>query len=192
MVGTLCGIYIAQNYNIPNIRKVANRIEETYRKPKTKITNTNNIKCTHFVTFSKPQKQKIKLHEMKDQSLKVAVIGAGMSGLLTARELKRQGLAVTLFEKNDPREFPGHEEVPRYVEDFARDFGLFELIRFGQEVVRVERVDEVSHEWVIESKSQGSGSVEEEVFEAVVVCNGHHTEPRIAEFPGRWGFIYFF
>jgi cation diffusion facilitator CzcD-associated flavoprotein CzcO len=37
---------------------------------------------------------------MKDQSLKVAVIGAGMSGLLTARELKRQGLAVTLFEKN--------------------------------------------------------------------------------------------
>ena len=43
MVGTLCGIYIAQNYNIPNIRKVANsglvmanHIEETYRKPKTK------------------------------------------------------------------------------------------------------------------------------------------------------------
>lgn len=162
-----------------------------------------------------------------------------MSGLLTARELKRQGLAVTLFEKNnklggtwvydprvepdslgldpgreivhsslyrslrvnlprrlmgfldypfserdDPREFPGHEEVLRYVEDFARDFGLVESIRFGQEVVRVERVDEVSHEWVIESKSQGSESVEEEVFEAVVVCNGHHTEPRIAEFPG--------
>jgi cation diffusion facilitator CzcD-associated flavoprotein CzcO len=80
--------------------------------------------------------------------------------------------------------------VLRYVEDFARDFGLVESIRFGQEVVRVERVDEVSHEWVIESKSQGSESVEEEVFEAVVVCNGHHTEPRIAEFPGRCGFFF--
>lgn len=85
----------------------------------------------------------------------------------------------------DPREFPGHEEVLRYLEDFARDFGLVELIRFGHEVVRVERVNEVSHEWVVESRTRGSESeVEEEVFEAVVVCNGHHTEPRIAEFPG--------
>ncbi|KAL7212518.1 hypothetical protein ACSBR2_015249 [Camellia fascicularis] len=24
MVGTVCGIYIAQNYNVPNIRKLAN------------------------------------------------------------------------------------------------------------------------------------------------------------------------
>ncbi|KAG2672273.1 hypothetical protein I3760_13G032600 [Carya illinoinensis] len=43
MVGTLCGVYISQNYNIPNIRKLANsgftmakHVEETYRKPKTK------------------------------------------------------------------------------------------------------------------------------------------------------------
>ncbi|CAL5343860.1 hypothetical protein ACSBR2_026208 [Camellia fascicularis] len=41
MVGTVCGIYIAQNYNVPNIRKLANtaifmakHIEEKYRKPK--------------------------------------------------------------------------------------------------------------------------------------------------------------
>lgn len=42
-VGTGFGIYIAQNYNVPNIKKVANewvskakQIEETYRKPKRK------------------------------------------------------------------------------------------------------------------------------------------------------------
>ncbi|KAF8379244.1 hypothetical protein HHK36_028676 [Tetracentron sinense] len=41
MMGTLCGVYIAQNYNVPNIKKLANtgllmakHIEETYRKPK--------------------------------------------------------------------------------------------------------------------------------------------------------------
>jgi hypothetical protein len=35
------GVYVAQNYNVPNVRKItntglliANHIEETYRKPK--------------------------------------------------------------------------------------------------------------------------------------------------------------
>ncbi|XP_010264252.1 PREDICTED: uncharacterized protein LOC104602319 [Nelumbo nucifera] len=41
MLGTLCGVYVAQNYNVPNIKKlastgllIAKHIEETYRKPK--------------------------------------------------------------------------------------------------------------------------------------------------------------
>ncbi|XP_019058021.1 PREDICTED: uncharacterized protein LOC109116621 [Tarenaya hassleriana] len=41
MVGTAFGVYVAQNYNVPNIRKLANtgfviakHIEENYRKPK--------------------------------------------------------------------------------------------------------------------------------------------------------------
>ncbi|KAJ3688180.1 hypothetical protein LUZ61_017344 [Rhynchospora tenuis] len=40
LVGTVCGIYIAQNYNVPNITKLAKewlsdakQVEETYRKP---------------------------------------------------------------------------------------------------------------------------------------------------------------
>ena len=90
-------------------------------------------------------------------------------------------------EGGDLRSFPGHEEVLRYLEDFARDFELVELIRFGHEVVRVERVDEVSHEWVVESRTRETESrweSKEEVFEAVVICNGKHTEPKIAEFSG--------
>ncbi|GFQ04028.1 hypothetical protein PHJA_002546700 [Phtheirospermum japonicum] len=41
MVGTPIGVYLAQNYNVPNVRKlfntgllIANHIEENYRKPK--------------------------------------------------------------------------------------------------------------------------------------------------------------
>ncbi|XP_042495865.1 uncharacterized protein LOC122074941 [Macadamia integrifolia] len=41
MTGTVLGVYLAQNYNLPNIKKLANtgllfakHMEENYRKPK--------------------------------------------------------------------------------------------------------------------------------------------------------------
>ncbi|MBA0589553.1 hypothetical protein Gorai_018293 [Gossypium raimondii] len=91
-------------------------------------------------------------------------------------------------EGGDPRTFPGHEEVLKFLEDFVRDFRLMELIRFGHEVVRVELTDEARHKWVVESRTRETESrweSKEELFEAVVICNGKHTEPKIAEFPGR-------
>ncbi|OVA09806.1 Protein of unknown function DUF4535 [Macleaya cordata] len=43
LMGTVCGIYVAQNYNVPNIKKLANmglakfkETEQSYRKPKKK------------------------------------------------------------------------------------------------------------------------------------------------------------
>ncbi|KAE8693783.1 repetitive proline-rich cell wall protein 1-like [Hibiscus syriacus] len=175
---------------------------------------------------------------------KVAVVGAGTAGLLTARELQREGHHITVFEKagkvggiwlynprvesdplgldpnreivhsslykslranlprqamsfldypfvkkegGDPRTFPGHEEVLRFLDDFARDFGLMKLIQFGHEVIRVELVDELTHEWVVESrirKTESTWESKEESFKAVVICNGNESEPNVADFPG--------
>ncbi|KAA8520490.1 hypothetical protein F0562_014746 [Nyssa sinensis] len=181
---------------------------------------------------------------MMVRSLKAAVIGAGLSGLAVARELKREGHRVVIYEKGDQlgglwvydprveadplsldsdreivhsslyrslrtntprhimgfsdypftvrengdsRNFPRHEEVLNFLNEFARDFGLTELIRFNTEVVGVERVDSRNNEeWDVESSSRGLSS--HEVFEAVVICNGHHTKPRLANIPGieKW------
>ncbi|XP_021660779.2 flavin-containing monooxygenase FMO GS-OX5 isoform X2 [Hevea brasiliensis] len=182
---------------------------------------------------------------------RVAVIGAGAAGLVAARELRREGLQVVLFEKDDqiggtwvynshvepdllgldpsrpivhsslyeslrtnlpresmgfmdfpfvaqeegetrdPRRFPGHREVLLYLQDFARKFRIEELIRFHREVVSVELIDDrkwkvKSHKKRIESDGDNYGNdcFLDEVFDAVVVCSGHHTEPRIAEIPG--------
>ncbi|GKD86753.1 flavin-containing monooxygenase FMO GS-OX5-like protein, partial [Tanacetum coccineum] len=93
-------------------------------------------------------------------SLKVPVIGAGFARLTTARELQRESHQVVVFEKShriggtwaydprvqsdlekvydDPRTYPGHEEVLIFLEDFARNFELTKLIQFNTAVTRVE------------------------------------------------------
>uniref|UniRef100_A0ACD5TIJ2 Uncharacterized protein n=1 Tax=Avena sativa TaxID=4498 RepID=A0ACD5TIJ2_AVESA len=83
----------------------------------------------------------------------------------------------------DTRRFPGHQEVLRYLEDFARRFDLYGLVRFETEVVGVRR--EAGGRWAVTSRKLGEkGEQDEEVYDAVVVCNGHYTEPRIASIPG--------
>ncbi|XP_020592568.1 flavin-containing monooxygenase FMO GS-OX-like 4 isoform X2 [Phalaenopsis equestris] len=175
---------------------------------------------------------------------RIAVIGAGAAGLVAARELRREGHSVVVFERghgvggtwvytpaiesdplgldpnrkivhsslydslrtnlprecmgfsdypfvaitensdNDRRRFPGHREVLRYLEDFSRDTDLNGMIRFGTEVISVEMEGE--GRWAVRSLKidDGRADDETEVYEGVVVCNGHHTEPRIAEIPG--------
>ncbi|KAK1420134.1 hypothetical protein QVD17_21484 [Tagetes erecta] len=173
-------------------------------------------------------------------SLKVAVIGAGVAGLTAARELQRESLQVVVFEKShqlggiwaydsrlesdllgvdpkrdvvhsslykslktnlprelmsftnfkfcekvysDPRMFPGHEEVLMFLRDFASHFEVTKLIRFNTMVTRVEVVDSSNTKFVVESNTNGVNSVE--LFDAVVVCNGHNSEPRLPmDIPG--------
>ncbi|XP_059637550.1 uncharacterized protein LOC132279551 [Cornus florida] len=49
MMGTVCGVYVAQNYNVPNIKMLANtalvmakHLEENYRKPKKNKEDDDN------------------------------------------------------------------------------------------------------------------------------------------------------
>ncbi|KAM3687055.1 hypothetical protein ACJW31_10G047300 [Castanea mollissima] len=174
----------------------------------------------------------------------VAVIGAGAAGIVTARELRREGHSVVVFERGDqvgglwvytpnvesdpigldptratvhssvyrslrtnlprdsmgfsdypfvakddpdrdPRLFPGHREVMMYLQDFAREFGIDELVRFETEVVRVGFVEE-EEKWKIKSKQRHKET--DEIFDAVVVCNGHYTQPLVSHVPGinKW------
>ncbi|CAO2821676.1 unnamed protein product [Amaranthus hypochondriacus] len=183
-------------------------------------------------------------------SKKVAVIGGGAAGLVAARELKKEGHHVVVFERQaqlggtwvyspeveseplgldptrkivhsslytnlrtnlpreamgfrdfpfvpsgkldrDSRRFPAHWEVLRYLEDFCREFGLNELIRYQTEVRHVSLGTDGM--WMVKYRSGGDESSNvDETFDAVVICTGHFTEPRIADnipgielWPGR-------
>ncbi|PIN26670.1 Flavin-containing monooxygenase [Handroanthus impetiginosus] len=82
----------------------------------------------------------------------------------------------------DSRRFPGHREVLEYLRDFAEEFGLGELVRFGRDVWHVGLVED--RKWVVKSRDMNREEGDNEVYDAVVICNGHFTEPRIAEIPG--------
>ncbi|PON92974.1 Dimethylaniline monooxygenase, N-oxide-forming, partial [Trema orientale] len=91
-------------------------------------------------------------------------------------------------EERDPRRFPGHREVLMYLTDFAKEFGIVELVRFETEVVYAGMVElEGGNKcWKVRSKMRSDQEYVEidETYDAVVVCVGHYKEPRIAQIPG--------
>ncbi|KAL2940412.1 Flavin-containing monooxygenase FMO GS-OX-like 5 [Bienertia sinuspersici] len=150
---------------------------------------------------------------------KVSVIGGGAAGLVAARELRREGHEVVVFERGshlgglwvyssevesdplgldpsrklihsslynsvrvnvareamgfrdfpfvatgkanrDSQRFPCHDEVLRYLEDFAHEFGIIELIRYQTEVMHVALVS--NDKWKVKYKKAGEdeGSID--------------------------------
>ena len=66
--------------------------------------------------------------------------------------------------------FPHHARVLEYLNRFATDTGVGDLVRLGHPVRNVVR----RNGWLVDG----------EPFDAVAVCNGHFSEPRVPELPG--------
>jgi cation diffusion facilitator CzcD-associated flavoprotein CzcO len=80
-------------------------------------------------------------------------------------------------------DFPRHDHIARYFDDYVDHFGFRDRIRFGVGVDHVESLD--GGRWQVRT-TEG----EVEVYDAVVVANGHHWDPRWPEppFPGSEDF----
>ncbi|KAG0474900.1 hypothetical protein HPP92_014586 [Vanilla planifolia] len=92
---------------------------------------------------------------------------------------------------SDARAFPAHDEVLAFIEAFASDSGVLNVVRLGAVVVGVARVGNCKNKWTVEWRHVAQvplTALEKEVFDAVVICNGHHTQPRLAYIPGieKW------
>ncbi|HEY1602731.1 MAG TPA: NAD(P)-binding domain-containing protein [Pirellulales bacterium] len=149
------------------------------------------------------------------------IIGAGSSGLTTAKALKERGLPFDCFELSDdiggnwyynnpnkrssayrllhidssksrmqysdfpmPAEYPNychHTQVLEYFRSYARYFGLRELVTFNTGVDHAQR--QSNGTWRVRLSTG-----EERVYDALLVGNGHHWNPRWPEppFPGTF------
>ncbi|XP_059196509.1 flavin-containing monooxygenase 5-like [Centropristis striata] len=160
---------------------------------------------------------------------KVAVIGAGISGLTSIKACLEEGLQPTCFESSHdigglwrfkeqpepgraniyqsviinsskermafsdfppPAELPNnmhHSEMLQYLRLYAQAFKLLQHIHFQTSVVSVRQTADfaATGQWEVESERR-EGQRETRVFDAVMVCTGHFTQPHLPlrDFPG--------
>ncbi len=80
---------------------------------------------------------------------------------------------------DDYPDFPHHTQIKAYLDAYADAFGLREHIEFGNGVVAARPL--AGGGWELETQAG-----ETRQFEALVVANGHHWDPRLPDFPGEF------
>ncbi|KAG9466621.1 hypothetical protein GDO78_016353 [Eleutherodactylus coqui] len=159
---------------------------------------------------------------------KVAVIGAGSSGLPAIKCCLDEGLEPTCFESSDdigglwrftkePEEarasiyksviintskemmcysdYPMPEEYPNYMHNskvleyfyqYAEQFQLRKYIKFKTSVCSIRKRPDFATTGQWDVTTEHEGKQETQVFDAILVCTGHHTSPnlQLQSFPG--------
>ncbi|XP_006887484.1 PREDICTED: dimethylaniline monooxygenase [N-oxide-forming] 2 [Elephantulus edwardii] len=159
---------------------------------------------------------------------KVAVIGAGVSGLISLKCCVDEGLEPTCFERTEDigglwrfkenvedgrasiyqsvitntskemscfSDFPMPENFPNFLHNtklleyfriVAKKFDLLKYIQFQTTVLSVKRRPDFSTSGQWEIVTVCNGKEQSAVFDAVMVCSGHHILPNIPlqSFPG--------
>ncbi|XP_014700659.1 flavin-containing monooxygenase 2 [Equus asinus] len=159
---------------------------------------------------------------------KVAVIGAGVSGLTSLKCCVDEGLEPTCFERTEDigglwrfkenvedgrasiyqsvisntskemtcfSDFPMPEDFPNFLHNsklleyfriFAKKFDLLKYIQFQTTVLSVKKRPDFSSSGQWEVVTESNGKEQRAVFDAVMVCSGHHILPHIPleSFPG--------
>ncbi len=79
-------------------------------------------------------------------------------------------------------DYPSHRHLAAYFQDYAKNFNLYPLIRFRTLVKKCERLSDGKWEVTVEQ----DGVTSADLFDAIAVCNGHHWQPRMPEYPGSF------
>ncbi|NXA34150.1 FMO3 monooxygenase, partial [Eudromia elegans] len=159
---------------------------------------------------------------------RVAIVGAGVSGLAAIKCCREEGLEPTCFERSEDigglwhytdhaeegrasiyrtvftnsckemmcyPDFPFPDDHPNYMHNtklqeyirkFANHFKLLQHIRFKTMVTKVKKRPDFSVTGQWDVVTEKDGKKETEVFDAVMICSGHHVYPNFpaASFPG--------
>ncbi len=150
---------------------------------------------------------------------RTAIIGAGISGLTTAKNLGDAGVDYDCFESSDrvggnwafrnPNghssayrslhidtsrdllcfkdfpmsdvlpDYPHHAQIKDYLDNYTDTFGIRGHIAFNTSVEHAERLP--GGGWRLQTNDGAT-----RFYDALVVANGHHWDPRLPDFPGEF------
>lgn len=82
----------------------------------------------------------------------------------------------------DYPDYPSHQQLAQYFQNYARHFRIYDHIQFNTLVKECKLNSE--SQWVITTQCNGVSKTE--TFDALAVCNGHHWKPRYPEYPGKF------
>jgi len=82
----------------------------------------------------------------------------------------------------DYPDYPSHRHLAAYFQSYAQAFNLYPHIQFNTLVKHCVRDQE--GKWQV--TTERNGSMHTETFDALAVCNGHHWQPRMPEYPGNF------
>jgi cation diffusion facilitator CzcD-associated flavoprotein CzcO len=84
---------------------------------------------------------------------------------------------------DDYPDYPGHRQMQAYFESYARSFGVYEHIRFNHGVQKVTRLP--AGGWRVDY-TDADGADHGELFDEIMVANGHHWNPKYPDYPGAF------
>jgi flavin-binding monooxygenase-like protein len=76
-------------------------------------------------------------------------------------------------------DYPHHTHIHEWLHDYADAFSLRDAIHFSTRVAHAERGSSGGWQVTLEDGEQAR-------FDALLVCNGHHWDPRLPDFPGTF------
>ena len=84
--------------------------------------------------------------------------------------------------KAEVSDYPSHEELRNYFQSYAKYFNLYRHIQFNTLVKSCVRLD--NGHWEVTTIKDENEHVE--IFTDLVVCNGHHWEPKYPNYSGKF------
>lgn len=83
----------------------------------------------------------------------------------------------------DYPDYPNHFQLQKYFEDYAHHFDVYSSIKFDHSVQKVERLPDAN--WLV-SYIDNLGEEKSEIFQVLMVANGHHNVPKYPQYPGTY------
>ena len=79
-------------------------------------------------------------------------------------------------------DYPSHDELRNYFQAYAKAFDLYPHIEFNTLVKSCDRLDDGN--WAVTTSCEGVEKTAH--FTDLVVCNGHHWQPKYPNYPGEF------